>query len=109
MITSTICKKCAACCKRFPYIQLSENDIRAIEQETALPMEVFTNPQDASAGTYFLQFKENGDCFFLSEENGLYFCRVYKIRPDICRTYPAKPVQQVYCSINSSKIRALSV
>ncbi len=64
-ILSEICKKCAECCKNYPFVELSKNEIHKLETLTGLPFEEFTNQKGESVEEYFLQFKENGDCFFL--------------------------------------------
>jgi Fe-S-cluster containining protein len=74
---------------------------------TDLNSELFTNRKGEIIEEYFLQFRENGDCFFLMENEGRYSCRVYEARPGICRDYPAAPVQETVCAANSKKARSL--
>ncbi len=97
---SEICKKCAECCKHFPYIELSQNEINELRKVTGLRCDVFANPKGKAVEEYFLQFKENGDCFFLKENNGDYSCGVYEARSVICRNYPSKPRQHEVCDAN---------
>jgi uncharacterized protein len=103
-ITSEICKKCAECCKNFPFVELSQNEIYEIEKLTELPSDLFSIQKGEAGGEYFLQFKENGDCIFLNENNGDYSCRVYKARSEICKNYPSKPKQNEVCDSNREKI-----
>jgi Fe-S-cluster containining protein len=106
IISNETCKKCAECCRNFPFVKLSADDISLLEKVTALPCGAFTNPKSKLLGEYFLQFKENGNCFFLNENNGSYSCEVYETRPGICKNYPSKPVQKEFCSgicINMNK------
>ncbi len=98
-----ICKKCAECCKNHPFIDLSKNEILALERATGLRAEVFTNQKGKDVEEYFLQFKENGYCFFLNENNGTFSCSVYEARPGICQRYPAKPSQKTLCDSNMAK------
>jgi uncharacterized protein len=100
MTQSETCRKCAKCCKGFPFIEVSRNEIHALGKLTGLPFEAFTNPKGGAAEGYFLQFKENGDCFFLNENNGSYSCGVYEARSEICRNYPLKPLQRELCNAN---------
>ncbi len=86
-----ICRQCAECCKKHPFVELSKNDIEALEQATGLHHFVFTNRKGKAVEEYFLSFQENGDCFFLSENNAKYSCGVYEARPQVCRDYPLKP------------------
>lgn len=97
IISPEICKKCAQCCKNFPFIELSKNDINMLEKRTELHCDVFTNSKCEAAEEYFLQFKENGDCFFLVDEKGIYSCGVYEARPRICKNYPSEPLQKKVC------------
>jgi uncharacterized protein len=103
-ISSEICQKCAECCKNFPFVELSQNEIYELEKHTGLPFDMFTNPKGETVEEYFLQFKENGYCFFLHENNGDYSCGVYEARSEICRNYPSKPCQNEVCNANQKKI-----
>ncbi|MBN1385434.1 YkgJ family cysteine cluster protein [Candidatus Woesearchaeota archaeon] len=38
---------------------------------------------------------KDGRCVFLEEKNGLYSCRIFDIRPKICRQYPFFKVSEV--------------
>ncbi len=96
-----ICKKCAECCKHYPYVELSANEIIVLEQATGLRADVFTNAKGKVIEEYFLQFQENGNCFFLNENKGCFSCSVYEARPGICRNYPSKPIQKKACDENS--------
>jgi Fe-S-cluster containining protein len=103
ILSSKTCKKCAECCKNYPFVKLSKTEINSLEQATALPFDVFTNLIDKAAGAFFLKFKENGNCFFLNENRDSYSCGVYEKRPGICINYPAKPTQKEFCSENWEK------
>jgi Fe-S-cluster containining protein len=104
IITSEMCKKCAECCKNYPFVELSQNEIYEIEKLTKLPSNFFMNQKGEAGEEYFLQFKENGDCFFLNENNGDYSCGVYEARSKICRNYPSKPKQTEVCCSNREMI-----
>jgi len=95
IISNEMCKKCAECCKHYPFVELSPDEINELEKVTGLLCDVFTNPKGEE---YFLKFKENGDCFFLKKNDGEYSCGVYEARPDICRKYPSKPKQNEVCA-----------
>lgn len=103
-ISTEICKKCGACCKNYPFIELSTCDISSLEQLTALHVTLFTHAKGKAIEEYFLQFKKNGDCLFLNEESGNYSCGVYEARPGICKKYPAHPIQEELCCTNREKI-----
>ena len=104
VVSNEICKKCAACCKHYPFVELSAQEIKSLEQETALHSARFTNQKGDRIEEYFLQFKENGDCCFLSEKNGFFFCAVYAARPEICKNYPSIPVEKDVCSKHWGKL-----
>lgn len=104
IISSEICKKCGECCKHYPFVELSQNDIYELEKMTGLPLDVFANQKGEEVEEYFLSFKENGDCFFLNDNNGSCFCGVYEARPALCRKYPSKPSQNEVCHSNRKMI-----
>lgn len=105
IISAEICKECGECCKHFPFVDLSEKDIASLEKLTALPSELFAHKKEQAVEEYFLQFKENGDCFFLDEHKGSYSCGVYQARPAICKKYPSEPLQKKKCQANMGKTR----
>jgi Fe-S-cluster containining protein len=78
-------------------VDLSESEIKLLEQVTGLPFDVFTNRKRKTIEEYFLKFRENGYCFFLNEDDDTYSCRVYKSRPEICRNFPITPIQKKAC------------
>ena len=104
IISSTICKKCAECCKNHPYVELSRNEIHSLEHLTGLYLKDFTNQKEKAVDEYFFKFQENGDCIFLNESNGSYSCSVYETRPSICRNYPTEPMQKEHCDTNKAKL-----
>jgi Fe-S-cluster containining protein len=97
IILSGICRKCAECCKNYPFVELSESEIELLEKVTGLHFGVFTNPKRKTIEEYFLKFKENGYCFFLNENDDTYCCRVYESRPEICRNFPSTLIQKKAC------------
>ena len=103
VILSEICKKCAECCRNYPFIELSKSEVNLLEQVTGLKFDVFTNLKGKSVEEYFLQFQENGDCLFLNENNASYFCSVYKARPETCINYPSNIRQKEVCDANRKK------
>lgn len=104
IISSEICKKCAECCKNYPYVELSINEIKSLEHLTGLYLNDFTNQKGKAVEEYFFKFQKNGDCIFLNESNGIHSCAVYETRPSICRNYPSKPKQKETCEANKAKL-----
>ncbi|MDP8235298.1 MAG: YkgJ family cysteine cluster protein [Candidatus Erginobacter occultus] len=104
LISSVICQRCSECCRNFPFIELSRAEIHKLEELTGLSPDKFTNPKGQEPEGYFLQFKENGDCFFLNKTTGGYFCSVYEARPLKCRAYPSRTDQNEACQANREMI-----
>ncbi len=98
-----ICKKCAECCKNYPFIKLSKNEINFLELLTGLHFGMSINSRGKTYEEYLIPFKENGDCIFLNENNGNYSCDVYIARPEICKNYPSNLRQQEVCDSNREK------
>lgn len=107
VVLTEICKRCAECCKSYPFVDLSDHEILVLEKATGLHCDVFTNRKGNEPEEYFLQFKENGYCLFLTENNGSYSCSVYEARPAICQNYPSKPTQKVLCDVNMAKFQVV--
>lgn len=97
IISTEICRKCAECCRNYPFVELSKYEIDLLAQVTGLHFDLFTNPKGKPVEEYFLQFRENGDCFFLNKNNGSYSCGVYEARPEICKKFPSKAIQKEAC------------
>lgn len=98
-----ICKKCAECCKKYPFVYLSRAEIHSLVKLTGEQAEVFSIQKRKGIEGYFLQFQDNGSCFFLGENNGYFSCNAYEARPETCREYPGKPLQQDACHAHSKK------
>jgi len=103
-ITSEICIKCAECCRNYPFVELSQGEVKELEKISGLPSDDFSNRKGRAVEEYFLDFKENGDCVFLNEKNGEYSCGVYAARSVICRTYPVSKCQNDVCYSNRKRI-----
>jgi len=97
VISTRICKKCGECCKQSPFVELSKDEINALEQATGLHFDLFTNSKGVSADGYFLKFQGDGACFFLNKSEDGYACGVYEARPEACKTYPSKAIQHDFC------------
>lgn len=69
------CLRCGKCCKLD--VRVSKSDVKRIEKK---------GYKDFSNGGLL---KKNGEnCIFLEEKDGFHRCRVYKSRPDACRSWP---------------------
>jgi Fe-S-cluster containining protein len=101
--TTHACDGCGACCRDFAYIQLTQDDIKTLENFTGLTSDDFTNNIDKAGVRRFMQFQDNGDCIFLKMADGAYSCGVYEARPVICRAYPATEIQIKTCRDSSGR------
>ena len=97
------CNNCGACCREFPFIRLSRNNIETLENFTGLASEEFTDSIDEAGEKRFMKFKENGDCIFLKMIDGAYSCGVYEARPPTCRDYPSTDIQRETCRAESGR------
>src|SRR3989338_6250988 len=81
------CDSCAQCCKAFD-VKLFKEDIRRIKK-AGYDEDFFMEPDGISRkpNDYVLR-KQNGQCVFLGKRSGKYYCKIYDIRPKICRKYP---------------------
>ncbi|MGB1198451.1 MAG: YkgJ family cysteine cluster protein [Thalassotalea sp.] len=67
------------------------------------PSQIAHSDRQEQAG-YFLQFKDNGECIFLTYSDSSYSCSVYHARPSICRSYPKGKSQLTTCRENLIKL-----
>lgn len=88
----------------YPFVELSKDEVFSIKNATGMQSDVFTNRKGEKSKEYFLQFQNNGYCFFLNEKDGSFACDVYESRPQICKNFPSKPQQQEVCDANSERL-----
>ena len=99
-----MCTQCGTCCKAFPFVRITKEDIERLIDFTQLPLSQIANSDRADKPGYFLQFKENGECIFLTSSNNNYYCSVYQARPSLCRSYPKEESQFKVCNENIIKM-----
>jgi Fe-S-cluster containining protein len=87
----------------YPFIELSDSEVFSIQKATGMHSDVFTNRKGENFEEYFMQFQNNGYCFFLKEKNGSFSCEVYESRPHICKNFPSESAQQDVCDANSKR------
>ncbi len=73
------CERCADCCK-YLTVKLSKKDISKIKREGYDEFMEF----DEHIGSYVLRLRDE-KCVFLDKGDN---CRIYSIRPEVCREYP---------------------
>ncbi|MDI6883971.1 MAG: YkgJ family cysteine cluster protein [Hadesarchaea archaeon] len=82
------CQRCARCCgdtsHRGRNILLMESEVERISKHTGLRPLSFASPASNSGHYRYRMKKRNGKCVFLEGKA----CRIYDIRPLICRFYP---------------------
>ncbi len=76
-------RKCADCCK-YLTVKLSKKDISAIKREGY--DEKFFMEFDNHIRSPVLKIK--GKCVFLGKKKDKYYCKIYELRPKVCRQYP---------------------
>ncbi|MFQ6129875.1 MAG: YkgJ family cysteine cluster protein [Candidatus Hadarchaeaceae archaeon] len=82
------CQRCAQCCgdssHRGRNVLLLESEVRQISNETGLRPLSFASYSLSIQPYRYRMKKRNGKCVFLDGKA----CRIYNIRPLICRFYP---------------------
>jgi Fe-S-cluster containining protein len=81
---SFICKRCGECCRH--YVLVSRKEIESIKKLGFEDISfVIDSPYDKRRNC--LKMVGN-DCMFLCYDGKKTFCKIYEVRPTICRTYP---------------------
>ena len=75
-------RNCADCCK-YLTVKLGKKDISKIKREG---YEDFME-RDDHIGSYVLKLRDE-KCVFLDKKKDKYHCKIYSIRPKVCRQYP---------------------
>lgn len=100
-ISSLTCQNCGICCRNFPFVEVNNREMTALEKFTKMHRYEFTDPMGPTYDDgHFLKTKANGDCLFLKVENGHFSCGVYEARADICRNYPVNEHHWKWCNEN---------
>lgn len=102
--TSEMCRKCGGCCRNFPFVELSDLEIRRLSEFTGLEAAAFSDSNREPEPRRFLKFQASGSCVFLKEDAAGFCCSVYEARPGICRSYPFSPVEDKVCEATWLKV-----
>ena len=95
-------RTCADCCK-YLTVKLSNKDIKKIKR--AGFKEEFFMEFDTHIGSPVLKLTDNG-CVFLTKKGDKYYCKIYQIRPTVCRKYPFVSSDKIEsCKPNSLKYK----
>ena len=77
-------RTCADCCK-FLTVKLYKKDIKEIKRVGY--DEEFFMEFDTHIRSPVVKLSEKG-CVFLNKKGDKYFCKIYPVRPKVCRQYP---------------------
>lgn len=86
-----VCHRCGNCCRGDGFVELTESDIaRAARQLGITEAEFARDFCIHGADGYILkdQDDEARSCIFLTEENGLFGCRIHPAKPEQCTGFP---------------------
>lgn len=82
------CTGCGKCCSGAPgYVWITRDEMRSIADYLAMPFDLFVQRYVRQIGDRFALTeikRRHYDCVFLQEAA----CRIYKVRPRQCRTFP---------------------
>ncbi|MFH2028005.1 MAG: YkgJ family cysteine cluster protein, partial [Nanoarchaeota archaeon] len=82
-------RKCADCCKDLT-VKLYKKDILAIEKRGYSDFYEY----DSHIKSPVIKMTDDG-CPFLGNKDGKYYCKIYNIRPKVCRAYPFVGVNEI--------------
>jgi len=84
------CTQCGNCCSGDPgYVWATKEEIRRIAEFLGRPDGRLDKKHLRRVGLHYsLTEKPDGDCIFLTRENGKTGCSIYPVRPLQCRTWP---------------------
>ena len=73
-ISSLTCQNCGICCRNFPFVEVNNREMTALEKFTKMHRNEFTDPMGPTYDDgHFLKTKANGDCLFLKVDKGFFF------------------------------------
>ena len=84
------CTQCGNCCSGDPgYVWATKEEVRRIAEFLGRPDGRLDKKHLRRVGLHYsLTEKPDGDCIFLTRENGKTGCSIYPVRPLQCRTWP---------------------
>jgi len=87
------CTACGSCCSGRPgYVWVNNTERQEIAEYLGLEFESFMKKHARRVGfKYSLKEKgkkDNWNCIFLTEKDGLKTCDIYPVRPQQCRSWP---------------------
>lgn len=85
-------------------MEVSAAEVAVLAEASGLDPEVFAHRKGEDSDEYFLKFKDNGDCYFLSDDEDSAGCSVYEARAAVCRAYPSKPPQNDRCAEHQERV-----
>lgn len=90
------CKRCGKCCRLTPKLSLLEI--------IKIRLKGHKNFYEKGIRSRYMKMKPNKDCFFL-ERNIKTACKIYPIRPKMCREYPSTD-KSISCKARNKFLRS---
>ena len=87
------CHRCGNCCRGDGYVELTDSDIDRAADYLSMVREDFLRDyclEYADEIRLKDQQDEEQSCIFLTEENGLFGCRIHEAKPSQCAGFPFK-------------------
>lgn len=84
------CKRCGYCCTLIPKLSF-------LEKIRLMLNGYFNFTEKDSKGRRCIKLV-NGDCYFLVRGELKTFCKIYKLRPKVCRDFPQKDAAE--CNVD---------
>jgi Fe-S-cluster containining protein len=82
-ITSEVCQRCAACCRKIEVVVNGDERYRKYLEAIGYPVKTIgPSPQGRNKLAV-----ELGCCKHLEEKDGRYKCKIYETRPQLCQDY----------------------
>jgi len=75
-------RTCAECCK-YLTVKLNKKEIETIKEAGHSNFYIY----DKEINSNVMKWTDDG-CLFLGKKEGEYYCKIYSIRPEVCRKYP---------------------
>lgn len=80
------CQRCGNCCTQFKRVRITKAELKQIAKRCSIPWQQLRKFKklEREGNNYYLKFP----CMFLNPDKS---CRIYDIRPQICRDFPLLP------------------
>jgi len=80
-------RNCGLCCT-FPWdIKVTDEEADKIAEFLKVSKESFCGLSKNREGLLCINKKENKECFFIENKDGVFSCKIYEVRPGECSKY----------------------